>query len=129
MWDHPSASHLACSASLHNCCLHGSALCHPEPRVCPLPSCAPGVPCAPSATAFCASTPLHPAGWLTLSCLLVWMNVSILTPSLLDFHTVQFSVSSGDFVSKLLLSLSWLCKEAQHVYLCLHLGWKYYFLI
>ena len=30
------------------------------------------------------------------------------------------------FVFKL-LSFSWLCKEAQCVYLCLHLGWKPYF--
>ena len=28
------------------------------------------------------------------------------------------------FVFKLLLSFFWLCKEAQCVYLCLHLGWK-----
>ena len=28
------------------------------------------------------------------------------------------------FVLKLLLSFSWLCEEAQCVYLCLHLGWK-----
>ena len=28
------------------------------------------------------------------------------------------------FVFKLLLSFFWLCKDAQCVYLCLHLGWK-----
>ena len=28
------------------------------------------------------------------------------------------------FVLKLLLSFSWLCEEAQCVYLCLHFGWK-----
>ena len=51
------------------------------------------------------------------------MNVSSLTPWLSDFHTVQFSVSSGCFiVFKLLLSFFWLCEEAQCVYLCLHLG-------
>ena len=35
----------------------------------------------------------------------------------------QFSLI---FVFKLLLSFIWLCKEAQCVYLCLHLGWKYF---
>ena len=30
------------------------------------------------------------------------------------------------FVFKLLLSFFWLCEEAQCVYLCLHLGWKFY---
>ena len=29
------------------------------------------------------------------------------------------------FVFKLLLSFFWLCEEAQCVYLCLHLGWKF----
>ena len=65
--------------------------------------------------------------------LVVWMNVSSLSPWLLDFHTVLFSVSSGCFfVFKLLLSLFWLCEEAQCVYLCLHLGQKFknvYFLM
>ena len=37
----------------------------------------------------CPSPPLLP----------VWMNVSSLSPWLLDFHTVQFSVSSGCFLS------------------------------
>ena len=32
------------------------------------------------------------------SLLLVWMNLSSLTPWLSDFHTVQFSVSSGSFL-------------------------------
>ena len=40
-------------------------------------------------------------------------------------HTVQFSVSSGCFLFlNLLLSFFSLCKEAQCVYLCLHLGWN-----
>ena len=52
------------------------------------------------------------------------MNVS-LTPWLLDFHTVQFSVSSGwlFFFFDLLLSF-WLFEEVQCVYLRLHLGQK-----
>ena len=57
--------------------------------------------------------------------LLVWMNVSSLTPGSSDFHTVQFPVSSGCFLFlNLLLSLFWLCEEAQSTYLHLHLGWK-----
>ena len=57
--------------------------------------------------------------------LLVWTSVSSLTPWLLDFHAVRFSVSSGCFLFlNLLLSLFWLYEEAQCVYLCLHLGRK-----
>ena len=53
------------------------------------------------------------------------VNVSSLSPWLLDFHTIQFSVSSGCFLFlNLLLSFFWLCEEAQCVYLCLHLGQK-----
>ncbi|KAF6084317.1 hypothetical protein HJG60_008593 [Phyllostomus discolor] len=52
-----------------------------SPRVCHLPYCNP-------------SLPGHP----TLPLLPVWMNVSSLTPWLLDSHTVQFSVSSGCFL-------------------------------
>ena len=48
-----------------------------------------------------------------------------LTPWLWDFHTVRFSVSSGCILFlNLLLSLFWLCEEAQCVYLCLCLGRK-----
>ena len=54
----------------------------------------------------------------------VWMNVSSLTPWLLDFHTVQFSVSSGGFLVLNLFLSFWLCKKAQCVYLSLHLGQK-----
>ena len=55
--------------------------------------------------------------------LLVWMNDSSLTPWLSDFHTVQFSVNYGCFpFLNLLLTFFWLCKEAQCVYLHLHLG-------
>ena len=48
-------------------------------------------PCCQSSPPGCLSLPLL----LTLPLLLVWMNVSSLTPWLLDFHTVLFSVSSG----------------------------------
>ena len=70
------------------------------------------------ASPLCPSCPSPPL-------LSVWMNVSSLSPWLLDFHTVRFSVSSGCFFFfKLLLSFFWLCEEAQCVYLCLHLGQK-----
>ena len=50
------------------------------------------------------------------------MNISYLTPWLSDFHTVQFSVSSGCFLFlNLLLSFFWLWEEAQCIYLRLHL--------
>ena len=66
-----------------------------------------------------------PPGWMSPSLLPVWMNISSLTPWLSDFHRVQFSVSSGCFLFlNLLLSFFWLCKKAQCVYLCLHLGQK-----
>ena len=54
----------------------------------------------------CPSPPLLP----------VWMNIS-LTPWFLDFHTVQFSDSSGYFLLlHLLLCFFWLCKEAKCIY-------------
>ena len=39
-----------------------------------------------------------PPGCLSLPLLPVWMNVSSLSPWLLEFHTIQFSVSSGYFL-------------------------------
>ena len=63
-------------------------------------------------------------GCLSLPLLLVCMNVSSLTPWLLDFHTVRFSVISGCFLFLNLLLFFWLCEEAECVYLCLHLGQK-----
>ena len=71
-----------------------------------------------------AASPLCPScqGLLLLR---VWVNVSSLTPWLSDFHTVQFSGSSGYVLFLYLLSsFFWLCKEAKCIYLCLHLGWK-----
>ena len=62
---------------------------------------------------------------LSLPLLLVWMNVSSLTPWLSDFYTVLFSGSSGCFLFfNLLLSFFWLCEEAKCIYLHLHLGQK-----
>ena len=90
-----------------------------------------GPPGPPAATLFTlssscrlATSPLHP-GCPSLPLLPVWMNVSSLTPWLSDFHTVQFSGSSGYFLFlNLLLSFFWLCKVAKCIYLCLHLVWK-----
>ena len=50
------------------------------------------------------------------------MNVSSLTLWLSDFHTVQFSVSSGWFLFLNLLSFFWLCKEEQYIHLRLHVS-------
>ena len=50
----------------------------------------------------------------------VWVSVSSLSHWLSDFHTIQFSVSSGCFLFlNLLLSFFWLCKVALCVYLLL----------
>ena len=83
----------------------------------------PGPSAATLPTSHCpAASPLHP-GCPSPPLLLVWMNVSSLSPWFLDFHTVRFSVSSGCFLFlNLLLSFFWLCEEAQCVYLYLHLG-------
>ena len=67
---------------------------------------------------------LHP-GCPSSPLLRVWMNVSSLTPWLLDFHTVQFSASSCCFLFlTLLLCFFQLWKEANCISLHLHLGWK-----
>ena len=72
-------------------------------------------------TCYASSLP----GCLSLLLLLVWMNVSSLTPWLSGFHTVWFSGSSGYFLFlNLLLSFFWLFKETKYIYLHLHLGQK-----
>ena len=102
-----------------------------------------GLPCSPvvlphlsackcgiisSASSRLAASPVHPS-CPSAPLLPVWMNVSSLTPWLSDFHTVQFSESSGYFLfSSLLLSLFWLCEEAKLIYLHLHLGHCFSFL-
>ena len=87
----PSCSSWFICMQMWDCLLH-QPLPHPllsyscRPAVCPLQ---PG----------CSSLPLLP----------VWMNVSSLIPLLLDFHTVQFSGSSGYILFlNLLLSFFWL---------------------
>ena len=96
------------SISLHSC---SSCFNHMQMWDCWSTSrCLASSPLCPS----CPSPPL----------LLVWINVSSFTPWLSDFHTVQFSGSSGWFLFLNLLSFFWLCKEAKCVYLHLHLGRK-----
>ena len=80
MWGTGSASH-------H---LVGSASCS---LACPVPQSATllGPPAATFPPSSQPRLPLPPL-------LPVWINVSSLSPWLLDFHTVQFSVSSGCFL-------------------------------
>ena len=54
-------------------------------------------------TSYCFAAHSLLCGCLSQPLLLVWMNISSLTPWSLDFHTVQFSGSSGCF-----LFLNWL---------------------
>ena len=98
-------------------------------------SCSPVVPsslsthkcrAAQSASHCLAVHSLHPNS-LSPPLLPVLMNVSSLTPWLSDFHTGHFYGRSVFFLNWL-LSFVWLCKEAKHMYLCLHLGWKPAFL-
>ena len=82
-----------------------------------------------SASCHLATCPLCP-GCPSWPLLPVWMKISCLTPWLLDFHTVQFSGSSGYFLFlNLLLSFFWLYEEAKCIYQCLHLGRKSFFLL
>ena len=97
-------------------------------------SCSPVVPSglstckcgtARSSSRCLTTSPLRPGCPSPSLLILVWMNVSSLTPWLLDLYTVRFSGSSGYFlVLNLLISLFWLCKEAKYIYLCLCLGQK-----
>ena len=89
-----------------------------------------GLPSPPATTSPTWSTschlsihPLSP-GCLSLPLLPVWMKVSSLTPWLSNFHTVWFSGSSGHFLFLNWLLSFWLCKEAKHIYLGLHVGQK-----
>ena len=77
-----------------------------------------------SASYCLAMSPLRP-GCPSPLLLWFWMHVSSLTPWLLDFHTVQFSDSSGcSLFLNLLSSFFWLCQEAKCIYLRLHLDWN-----
>ena len=70
-----------------SCCLASQTSSHNPP---PLWVCQPPPRCP-------TVSPLHP-GCLSPPLLLVWVNVSSLSPWLSDFHTVRFSVSSGCFL-------------------------------
>ena len=63
------------------------------------------LPCHESSPPSCPSPPLLP----------VWMNVSSLSPWLSDFHTVQFSVSSGVFLFLNCCCLSFGCARRHSV--------------
>ena len=136
------SNELSCEAgSFFHCCLNPHRCFQSEalrlyfpcwsPGLCGLsrsPVVPPGLPARECGTTQSASH--HLATSSLSSCpspplLLVWMIVFSLTPWLSNFHTVQFSVSSGCFLFlNLLLPFFWLCKEAQCIYLHLHLGWK-----
>ena len=113
---------VAQSALLPSCsswfiCTHmwDHVLCQLPPATSPTPQ---------SSSCRFAMSPLCPC-CLSPPLLLVRMNVSSLTPWLLDFHTVWFSGSSGYILLlNLLLSFFWLYKEVMCVYLCLNLGQK-----
>ena len=60
-------------------------------------SCRTACPFLPPSASCLAASPLCPS-CRSLPLLLVWMNVSSLSPWLSDFHTVRFSVSSGCFL-------------------------------
>ena len=79
--------------------------------VCLIPSCSSWFICTRMwGRLVCQLLPIHPVlqpppfrqcslpGCPSLPLLPVWMNVSSLSPWLLDFHTVRFSVSSGCFL-------------------------------
>ena len=87
--------------------------------------CGCGTACSTSCCLACLVFQPPPCRESSPPLLPVWVNVSSLTPWLSDFHTVQFSGSSGCFLLlNLLLSCFWLFEEAQCVHLCLHLDWK-----
>ena len=92
-----------------------------------LPSCSSCLICSgrgdiPSTSHHLATCPLCP-GCSSLPVFPVWMNVSSLTPWLLDFHAVWFSGSSGCFwFLNWWLSFFWFSEEVKCFYLCLHLG-------
>ena len=91
-WVVQSALLPRCSSglSMHECGATGSAS---GRTACPVCS----TICHLSGSSCVARSPLHP-GCLFLPLLPVWMNVSSLSPWLLDFRAVWFSVSSGCFL-------------------------------
>ena len=84
--------------SMHECGAGGAASHHLVGSASCSLACPFHNPPPAGSTSHClASSPLCPS-CPSPSLLLIWMNVSSLSPWLLDFHTVQFSVSSGCFL-------------------------------
>ena len=78
--------------------------------------------CSLATSTLCLGCPSPPL-------LLVWMNVSSLSPWLSDFHRVQFSVSSGCFLFLNFCCPSFGCARRHSVStLRLPLGWKFQFI-
>ena len=71
--------------------------------------------CHVSGSGCVATSPVHP-GCLSLPLILVWMNVSSLSPWLSDFPMVQFSVSSGCFLFLNCCCPSFGCATRRSVY-------------
>ena len=88
----------------------------PQSASCCLASPSPPCTTSPAQCSSCcfAVHPLRP-GCPSLPLLPVWMNVSSFTPWLLDFHTVQFSGSSGYFLFLNLCCPSFDCMRWQSV--------------
>ena len=78
------------SLSMCECGAEGSASSCTACPVCP-------TICHVSGSGLVAVIPVHPV-CPSLPLLLVWMNVSLFSPWLLDFHVVRVSVSSGCFL-------------------------------
>ena len=94
---------------------------HLNPRLCGLswyPDVPPGLSACKGGTAWSASHCLT-ACPCPLSCpspsLPVWINVSSLTPWLSEFHTVQFSVSSGYYYYFLICCPFFVCVKRQSI--------------
>ena len=85
----------------------------------------PGLPATASSTQSSSHSPLHP-GCSSPPLLPVWMNVSSLTHSLvvrLPYSLIFWQFWLFLFLNSL-LSFFWLCKEANCIYLHLHLSRK-----
>ena len=103
--------------SMHECGAKGSASCR---TVCPIPQSTTllGPPATTLLKVSSAPTAhLHPSYWYGGMFLLYLLGCQ--TSIQFDFLSVLVVI-----VFKLLLSFFWLCEEAQHVYLCLHIGQK-----
>ena len=71
-----------------------------------------------------ATSPFHPAACLRTPYQSGWMFLLYLLGCWTSIQFNFLSILVVFLFLNLLLSFFWLCKEAQCVYLCLHLGWK-----